>query len=341
MTRSTVLLTVTLLAGLAAASSWRSPPSQGSPPDRLRLATWNLEWLIAPEEFRALARDCVPRDASPGPRRRFIPCNVAAEHERSTADFRALERYARLLDADVVALQEVDGEKAARLVFPDHEFCFTQREGVQNNGFAIRRGLAHRCGEDLSALSLGGRVRSGAELIHFPGTGQEMRLLSVHLKSGCPRRPLDDPRDACETLARQVPELERWIDTQAEAGRRYAILGDFNHDLLMGRGPARNDQGQLRHFWAEIDDGEPAGARLVNVAADQPFVNCAAGQNYTSYIDHVILGESLAEWRLAGSFIRVTYDTRDALQRKLTDHCPVGVDLAPPPTGTPAAGAKP
>ena len=106
MTRSTVLLAVTLLAGLAAASGWRSATPQSAPPDRLRIATWNLEWLIAPEEFRALARDCVPRDASPGPRRRFIPCNVAAEHERSTADFRALERYARLLDADVIAVQE-------------------------------------------------------------------------------------------------------------------------------------------------------------------------------------------------------------------------------------------
>ncbi|NDE00311.1 MAG: endonuclease/exonuclease/phosphatase family protein [Gammaproteobacteria bacterium] len=341
MTRSTVLLTVTLLAGLAAASNWRSNPSQGIAPDRLRIATWNLEWLIAPEEFRALARDCVPRDASPGPRRRTLPCDTAARLERSTADFRALERYARLLDADVIALQEVDGERAARLVFPDHEFCFTQREGVQNNGFALRRGLAHRCGEDWSSLSLNGRVRSGAELILFPGTAQEIRLLSVHLKSGCPRRPLDDPRDACETLAKQVPELERWIDTQAAAGRRYAILGDFNHDLLMARGPARNDQGQLRNLWAEIDDGEPAGARLVNVAAGQPFVNCSAGQNYTSYIDHVVLGESLAEWRLPGSFIRLTYDTRDALQRKLSDHCPVGVDLAPPRAGTPASRAQP
>ena len=341
MTRSTVLLAVTLLAGLAAASGWRSATPQSAPPDRLRIATWNLEWLIAPEEFRALARDCVPRDASPGPRRRFIPCNVAAEHERSTADFRALERYARLLDADVIAVQEVDGERAARLVFPNHDFCFTRREGVQNNGFAIRRGIAHRCGEDWSTLSLGGRVRSGAELILFPGSAQEMRLLSVHLKSGCRRRPLDDPRDACETLSRQVPELERWIDTQAAAGRRYAILGDFNHDLLMGRGPARNDQGQLRNFWAEIDDGEPAGARLINVAADQAFVNCSAGQNYSSYIDHVVLGESLAAWRLPGSFIRLTFETRDALQRKLTDHCPVGVDLAPSRSGANSAGIQP
>jgi hypothetical protein len=28
--------------------------------------------------------------------------------------------------------------------------------------------------------------------------------------------------------------------------------------------------------------------------------------------------------------VRLTYDARDALQRKLPDHCPVGVDLRIP-----------
>lgn len=292
-------------------------PAPRAPGD-LRIAAWNLEWLIAPEAFRHLAKDCVPRDASAGPRERFIPCNVADQLERSSADFRALARYAALLDADVVALQEVDGPAAARRVFPNYTFCFTRREGVQNTGFAIRPGIAHRCGADHVALSLDDQVRRGAELILFPDTPREIRLLSVHLKSGCPRRPLDDPRDACRTLARQVAPLEQWIDAQATAGRRFAVLGDFNHDLLAESG---------RAFWGDLNDGEPRGASLVNVAAGHPFINCAADQNYTSYIDHVLLGETLATHRVAGSFVRVTFNTRDALQRKLSDHCPVGVDL--------------
>lgn len=291
-----------------------SPRAQGE----LRLASWNLEWLIAPETFRGLAKDCVPRNASAGARERFIPCNVAEAHERSTADFRALAKYAAHLDADVVALQEVDGPVAARRVFPNHAFCFTRREGVQNTGFAIRRGIAHRCGQDLVALSLDDRVRRGAELILFPDTPREIRLLSVHLKSGCPRRPLDDARDACRTLAKQVAPLEQWVDAQAAAGRRFAVLGDFNHDLLADSGQA---------FWGELNDGEPRGATLLNVAAGQPFINCSADQNYTSYIDHVLLGESLGALRVTGSFVRVTFNARDALMRKLSDHCPVGVDL--------------
>lgn len=319
----------TLTLWLALCSAVMAPSSQAvldepgrSPPPRargeLRIATWNLEWLIAPEAFRTLARDCVPRGASPGPRQRFIPCNVADQLERSSTDFRTLERYAERLDADVIALQEVDGPAAARRVFRNHSFCFTARQGVQNTGFAIRRGIAHRCGEDLTSLSLDERVRRGAVLILYPGESREIHLLSVHLKSGCPRRSLDDPRDDCRTLARQVTPLEAWVDEQAAAGRRFAVLGDFNHDLLAASG---------RVFWGDLNDGEPTGAALVNVAAGQPFVNCSSAENYTSYIDHVLLGASLATQRGENSFIRLTYDTRDALRRKLPDHCPVGVDL--------------
>ena len=317
-----LLFTLTLCSGEANAKSDTSGTT-------LRMATWNLEWLIAPREFRELTATCLPRNASPGNRARYIPCNVADELQRSEADFRALRKVATELDADVIALQEVDGPLAARKVFPKHEFCFTKRPGVQNNGFAIRKGIPFRCAPDVESLSLGGRVRSGSHLVLYPDDRREIHLLSVHLKAGCPRRPLDDPRRDCATLAKQVPLLEAWIDEQAAAGRKFAILGDFNHDFST-RGPARTDDGTLRNFWAEIDDGEPAGARLVNVSSGERFVNCSAGQNYGSYIDHVVLGETLAALRVPGSFIRTTFDEGDALKRKLSDHCPVGIEVSLP-----------
>lgn len=318
MRRNVLALLVVTLASVGICCA----PAEAADSQRLRIATWNLEWLIAPEQFRALAETCVPRGASAGPRTRSIPCNVAADLERSREDFRALARYARKLDADVIALQEVDGAAAARRVFTDHAFCFTSRPGVQNNGFAIRKGIPHRCGDDFAELDLGGRLRRGAELILYPGEPREIRLLSVHLKSGCARRPLDDARADCTTLARQVPILERWIDAQAAANRRYAVLGDFNHDLLNMTG---DDS-----FWMAINDGDPPGAELVNVATGERFVNCSPGQNYGSYIDHVLLGRSLAEWIVPGSFVRLTFSAKDAVDRKLADHCPVGIDLALP-----------
>lgn len=299
----------------------------------LRLATWNLEWLVAPENFLALKRDCVPEGASPRGRKRSLPCDVAGKLERSSADFDAIARYARLLDADVVALQEVDGPSAARRVFPGYRFCFTGAPAVQNVGFAVRPGLPHRCGPDLLPLSLDGRVRRGAELVLYPDTSAEIRLLAVHLKSGCGKRRLDSPRTQCAVLARQVPVLEDWIDAQAAAGRAFAVLGDFNRELLWDRGPARSPAGQPGSLWSEIDDGDPPEADLVNAAEGERFVNCHAGQNFTGYIDHIVLSRSLASRRVPGSFRRITFETQDALRRKLTDHCPVALDLIPSPDG--------
>jgi endonuclease/exonuclease/phosphatase family metal-dependent hydrolase len=292
----------------------------------LRLATWNLEWLIAPEDFRGLAKSCVPRGAPRGPARRSIPCNVVDRLERSSIDFRALAEVTRELKADVIALQEVDGPRAAKRVFRNHDFCFAADEGVQKVGFAIRRGLPHRCLPDFIELSLGGRVRRGAVIVLYPDDPREMYLMAVHLKASCPRRALDDPNPNCATLAKQVPILEAWIDEQAAAGRRFGILGDFNHDFST-RGPSRNEAGQLLSFWAEINDGEPQGATLINPSEGKRFINCSPAHNYSSYIDHVVLSERLAEWRAPDSFLRLPFKPKSALQRKLSDHCPVGVDL--------------
>jgi endonuclease/exonuclease/phosphatase family metal-dependent hydrolase len=293
----------------------------------LKIATWNLEWLIAPEQLRKLKSSCVPRDGSPGRRERFVPCDVATDHERSRQDFSALARYARKLDADVVALQEVDGSTAARRVFEGYNFCFTSRTHVQNTGFAIRRGIPYRCGEDFEPLALGGRVRRGAELILFPGEAREIRLLSVHLKSGCGRRTLDSGRDQCTVLAQQVPLLERWIDSQAAAGRRFAVLGDFNRDLLADKGPARSEAGALRSLWAEIDDGDPSEADLGIAAEGERFVNCAPSQNFGGYIDHIVLSRSLAAARVPGSFDRLIWDAAEAQRLNLADHCPVAISI--------------
>src|SRR5690349_12735901 len=112
-----------------------------SPPAQLKIATWNLEWFMKPETLRALTPTCLPADAPRDGARRAVPCNVVAELARSHEDIAALQRHARRLDADVIALQEVDGEDAARLVFPGYQFCFSRRVALQNNGFAVRKGL--------------------------------------------------------------------------------------------------------------------------------------------------------------------------------------------------------
>jgi endonuclease/exonuclease/phosphatase family metal-dependent hydrolase len=302
-----------LLATQVAAA--RAPdPAQAT---TLKIATWNLEWLIAPATFKPLKTACVPRGAQAFANDRRLPCDVAERLERSSRDFAVLARYARELNADVIALQEVDGADAARLVFPGYEFCFSGSRHLQNTGFAIRTGLPKRCGPDFAALSLDDSLRRGAELVLFPGQPQELHLLSVHLKSGCADKSLASGRKACTTLARQVPALESWIDAQARAQHRFAVLGDFNRELL-----------REHEMWPEISDRDPPDAHLFNVAAGQPFRNCVPGQAHSAFIDHIVLGRTLTGALVPGSFDRVTFSAADARHARLSDHCPLAVRLA-------------
>lgn len=288
-------------------------------PAEIKIATWNLEWFMKPETLRALAPACTPPEAPRDGARRSVPCDVVHELARSNEDIAALRKHARALDADVISLQEVDGPEAARLVFTNHEFCFSGRVAVQNNGFAIRRGLPFSCGPELTGISLADDVRRGVELRLFPGTGSELRLLSVHLKSGCSRDPLDSTRPNCVALSRQMPDLEGWIDAQAREKRPFAILGDFNRDLR------REPAGQS--LWGEIDDLDPAGLDLVNTATGQEFQNCMPSQTFSGFIDYIVLDARMARGWVENSFGRALYRPRDAARRKLSDHCPVFIRL--------------
>jgi endonuclease/exonuclease/phosphatase family metal-dependent hydrolase len=288
-------------------------------PTEIKIATWNLEWFMKPETLRALTPACTPRDAPRDGARRGIPCDVAHENARSGEDIAALRRHARILDADVVALQEVDGADAARLVFPDHQFCFSGRVAVQNNGFAVRRGIPFKCGADVTDLALADDVRRGVDIRLFPDTPNEIALLSVHLKSGCARDPLDSTRPNCRELRRQLPFLEAWIDARAAEHKPFGVLGDFNRDL-------RQEPAGVA-FWTDLDDADPPAADLVNTAEGQKFQNCSPSQTFSGYIDYIVLGRDLARGVVQNSFGRALYRPRDAARRKLSDHCPVFIRL--------------
>ena len=305
------------------------PPRVWDPATRaLRLATWNVEYLVEPHTYAALAPGCVADGGKVSGADRRLPCAVVPRLDRDAEDFAALRRYAAQIDGDVIALQEVDGPGTAERLFPGFQFCFSSRLNVQNNGFAIRRGLPFRCEADYLPLSLGDTVRRGVVVTLFPGTASEVTVMNVHLKSGCPVEPLTDTKiEACATLARQLGPLEDWIDAQARAGRRFALLGDFNRRMLIERGGARDAQGRQLNVWAEINDGEPAGASLVDVTRGAKFTKCIADDPYDQYIDTVLLDRKLAASILPKSFIRVTFTLDDAKRHALSDHCPVGIAL--------------
>ena len=305
---------------LPTGSAWRRG-------DRVRIGSWNVEYLMTPATHRALNAHCAEDGGRVGGDERTLPCAITKREPRGDADYASLRRYANELDADIVALQEVDGPDAAALVFPGYEFCFSTRAHPQKNGFAIRRGLPFHCEAEYEPLSLDNAVRRGVVATFFPGTDREFQLMSVHLKSGCPAGPLTAPGRNCELLSRQVAPLEAWIEGEARAGKRFGLLGDFNRRFTVEKGPARDRQGRQLNVYKEIDDGDPPASKLRNVTAANKFSPCTTDSEYREFIDNILLGRELAKSEIRKSFVRVVFDDQDAKDHWLSDHCPVGVEL--------------
>jgi 5'-nucleotidase (lipoprotein e(P4) family) len=300
---------------------WRGDPRQ------VRIATWNVEYLVTPRTHAGLRATCAEQGGMVGGDDRTLPCAITRRDPRTPEDYAVLRKYAAQLRADIVALQEVDGPDAAAQVFPGYDYCFSTRAHAQKNGFAIRRGLPHRCEPEYEPLSLDNAVRRGVVVTFFPDTVNEFRLMSVHLKSGCPAGPLTAPGRNCELLSRQVAPLENWIEQQARAGHRFGLLGDFNRRFSLEKGPARDEQDRQLNVFAEIDDGEPAESRLTDVTAKTKFIPCTSYSEYREYIDTILLGSELAKSLVKKPLLRVPFSDEDARAHWLSDHCPVGIEL--------------
>jgi 5'-nucleotidase (lipoprotein e(P4) family) len=294
---------------------------------RVRVASWNVEYLMTPATHLALRADCAQNGGMVGGDDRTLPCAITKREPRTPDDYVSLRNYATQLRADIVALQEVDGPDAAAQVFPGYDFCFSTRAHTQKNGFAIRRGLPYRCEPEYDALSINNAVRRGVVATFFPGTSNEFRLMSVHLKSGCPAGPLTAPGRNCDLLTKQVAPLEAWIEGEANAGRKFGVLGDFNRRFTLEKGGARDAQGRQLNVYAEIDDGVPAASKLTNITGKAKFTPCTTDSEYREFIDNILLGRDLAKSVVKKSFVRVVFNDADAKKHWLSDHCPVGIDL--------------
>ncbi len=281
-----------------------------SAPRTLRIATWNMEWLLHPETARLARIAC--RDG----RRAGVPCDVARSQARDSADLGRLAALVRQLDADVIAFQEVENAAVARKVFRGYEICIASGPGAQHAGFAVRSTLRFACEPPLASLAGGGRGRPGQPLLLYPRTGAPIELLAVHLKSGCARDPLDSPTAACRLLSEQAAALGEWIAARAAAGTHFVVLGDLNRPA----GHASEDP-----FWSRLHP-----QAFLTAASQLPFRNCVFGAPYGEFIDHILVGRSLAAQLHPDGFTQLRYRPEEALQFRLSDHCPVSVKLSLP-----------
>ena len=259
----------------------------------LKLATWNLDWLT----LRSAGDPALPEDVTP----------------KRAEDRAVLRRYAAALDADVVALEEVDGPEVAADLFPPDRYAlyFTHDDVIQRVGFAVRRGIAVRQNPDLVALDVNPNarfhLRSGADItLDLPGG--RLRLLGVHLKSGCHYAALTNPGRVCDTLRRQVPPLQGWIAQRRDEGVPFALMGDFNRRM----------------------DGHDEMIAMLEAAA--PLLRVTEGHSTpcwggNSFIDHILLGGAARAWLEPNSMRVMVYREAATEKDHLSDHCPVSVRL--------------
>ena len=285
-------ITEKLFSNLPWCPAKRSPDKHTS--GRLRIATWNIA---------TLHRDIGGR----------IFANSAA---RAPIDYERIRCYSRLMDADIIAVQEIDGEEALRRVFDTdvYDLHMSGRNAHQNTGFAFKKGLDVTIQPDFEELDVGD-VRHGTR-IDVSHNGKTIKLMSIHLKAGCFSNSSSSSSRACIKLMDQVRILEGWIDDAAGDSDAFIVLGDFNRRLATS-----GDR-----VWAELDDGDPPNADLVAATENMP-TSCRNGQ-FTEFIDHIVLDRRAAQWFDSSSFRHVTYRPEDeGVWDLISDHCPVVVDL--------------
>ena len=322
-----------LYAALGVAPLGNVPPHPLQPDRRdLTLATWNLDWLMTPETYDMLLPTC-DKSGQPRSNERAFPCSAghAPVPHRTAADFDALARVAERIQADVVALEEVDGPEAGAQVFRQgwKLDCFISRAHPQKVGFAIRDGIPYRCNPEYAALDIDGATRAGADITLYPDTPRQVRLLAVHLKSGRFTGTLNTTFSSCVKLQEQVPVLARWVDARASEGVAYAILGDFNRrlerDVTIAPGP---DPAHPASVFSTISDGEPTGATLKRATEGQPRVKCwAQDRNPADPIDNLLVSASLVARSTSLTYQRIPFDDQEAATLTLSDHCPSKLQL--------------
>ena len=142
-------------------------------------------------------------------------------------------------------------------------------------GIAVRAGLEYRRNEDLSALAGGNPYLRWGTDITVTRDGEELRVLSVHLKSGCWSAREDgfaSRESDCQTLRGQMEALEGWISERREEGEAFVIAGDFNRRLAIPGDWA----------WALLSEDAPT----LSLPTEGRISRC--DERFPEYIDHLV-----------------------------------------------------
>lgn len=270
--------------------------------ERLTISTWNIEWLTVNSNRQVY------------------------EGKRNAQDFSTLSSYFAKLNADVIALQEIDSIEALNrvstseysTVLPDrslpqyrnHQFSDIN----QYTGFAIRKSVPFAAVKDVDLYGKGNhKLRFAAYVALYPDSASPVHTLSVHLKAGCTGQ-FYSHKETCQTLLSQGKNLNRWIKERERLGQEYVIAGDFNHNLSF-----KGDW-----LWSAVTQDLKQAPKLATkntqaVCKVRKRNDAKRLHQFRSVIDHMIVSPKLN----ASNTQQVVYKEQDVLNYHLSDHCPI------------------
>ena len=277
------------------------------------LTTWNLNWLT----------DHVPNEKS----HTTIPL-------RTPRDYQAMAEIINDIAPDVLAFQEVANRQSIGKVISldKYQIEFSSRKDKNNDeiwpqfvGFAIRKGIAYHRHPDLHQLDVWDNqyLRYGVDISLFQQGKPALRLLAVHLKSGCYSNR--HRNKSCTVLKEQFEVLENWITERQEQKQPYIILGDFNRRLAH-----KGDK-----LWQKLTSGRLPAPTLVTQGRDSHCRSQAYNKGkkqwevrqYQGFIDHFIIDGRIQEKDTKVSFSEYLYTDQQLKLYQLSDHCPVSISL--------------
>ena len=165
----------------------------------LTFTTWNLSWLAVDGTNRHSQSTAPPR---------------------TSRDYQAIAGIIKDISPDVLAFQEVASRQALAQILPrnSYQIEFSTRKDKNNTeiwqlfvGFAIRNGIQYVRHHDLHQLDVWDNqyLRYGVDISLFQQEQPALRLLVVHLKSGCYSNRHRNKN--CPVLAEQFEVLDGWI----------------------------------------------------------------------------------------------------------------------------------
>lgn len=262
----------------------------------INIASWNMNWLtMDANEF----------------------------NQRRDVDIRTLRGYAANVNADVIALQEVESPAAAFRVFgPSYTYFFAGEPGNPRRAAILVRESSTLRVEDSNRyfpLNTTGNITDGVDITLSNGDAK-LRLLNVDLYEGCPNENLEvDETMACVNLSDQVNALANYVGDRSQERIPFMLLGDF------GRYLSRETQRSIpADMINQLNDRVPphrGQLQLVNTGTPE----CWSGRQ-EDFVDYLIADTRATAMLVPNTFYEIAYSERnfDRNHINLSEHCPIG-----------------